>query len=817
MAYHPQMSSSGSELRRVRSLIADLDGIVWEADARTMVFTFIGGGAMEIVGYSPTEWLAEPTFWADHVHPDDRERVIAQFVRAATAGWSFDTEYRFVANDGSVVWLRDLGHVVRDVDARPMLIRGLMVDITKQKVVEEERRNAEERFRTVVERLPAIVYLEAVEATPGAARPLLYVSPQVQGILGFSPQEWLSNPSARSDRFVADDRDRVQLERRRVEGTGEPFSAEYRMLTRDEETVWFRDEAVLVRDDEGRPVFWQGIMYDVTQQRESEAHARETETRYKALVEQLPAIVYSETVFGDELDVTYINARVSEILGVTPAEWIEDPTGQWLGRIHPDDRDMVERENRRTEETGDPFSTEYRMFARDGRTVWIRDDAVLVRDEQGEPQYWQGVMTDITARREAEDRLSEAEARYRALVEQTPTITYLDSIEGPPYTLYMSPQSSTILGYSPQDWYDDDELFDKLVHPDDVERSIHAPESVGVHDATYRMIARDGHVVWIHDQARLIVDDAGTPKYWQGVLVDVTERMRAQDLEHDLERERETAHRLRVVDEMKNTFLQAVSHDLRTPLAGILGLAVTMARPDLDLGPEEMRDLARRIAQNARKLDRLVTDLLDLDRLSRGLIEPVFRQTDIGALVWELVNDSEVLADRAVDVKTASIVIACDVAKVERIVENLLWNTVKHTPPETRTWVRVEPWQGGALIVVEDDGPGVPSDEREKIFEPFLQGESASPDVSGVGVGLALVSRFAELHDGAAWVEERPGGGASFRVFLPVRPAGYRPEPEFGPEDQPGDDPETEAPETGALKPDAPAAASSSSDDASQA
>ena len=810
MAHQPSTSSPGSELQRVRSLIADLDGIVWEADARTMVFTFVGGRSTEILGHTPTEWLAEPTFWADHIHPDDRERVIAQFVRAATAGWSFDTEYRFLAKDGSVVWLRDLGHVVRDVDARPTLIRGLMVDITKQKLLDDERRTAEDRFRAVVERLPAIVYLEAAGAERGAARPLLYVSPQVRGILGFGPQEWLSNPAARSDRFVAEDMERVQAERRRVEAAGEPFSAEYRMLAKNGETVWFRDEAVLVRDDEGRPVFWQGIMYDVTQQRESEAHARDTETRYRALVEQLPAIVYSEAVLGDTLDVTYINSRVSEILGVSPADWIEDPTGNWLGRIHPDDRDTVERENRRTEETGEPFSAEYRMFARDGRTVWIRDEAVLVRDEQGEPQYWQGVMTDITARREAENRLSEAEARYRALVEQTPTVTYLDSIEGPPYTLYMSPQSSTILGYSPQDWYDDDELFDKLVHPDDVERAVHAPESVGVHDATYRMIAKDGRVVWIHDQARVIVDDAGTPKYWQGVLVDVTERMRAQDLERDLERERETAHRLRTVDEMKNTFLQAVSHDLRTPLAVILGLAVTMARADLDLGAEEMRDLSRRIAQSARKLDRLVTDLLDLDRLSRGLIEPLFRETDVGALVGELVEDSDLLVDREVDVKTASVVVACDASKVERIVENLLGNTAKHTPQDAHAWVRVEPWQGGALIVVEDDGPGVPAEERDKIFEPFLQGETASPDGSGVGVGLALVSRFAELHDGAAWVEERPGGGASFRVFLPVRPAGYRPGAELGAEDQTDWDPGPGEPE------DAPAAARSS-DDASQA
>jgi K+-sensing histidine kinase KdpD len=90
--------------------------------------------------------------------------------------------------------------------------------------------------------------------------------------------------------------------------------------------------------------------------------------------------------------------------------------------------------------------------------------------------------------------------------------------------------------------------------------------------------------------------------------------------------------------------------------------------------------------------------------------------------------------------------------------------------------VGVEPWEGGALIVVEDDGPGVPAEQREKIFEAFLQGETSSPHLSGVGVGLALVARFAELHDGGAWVEERQGGGASFRVFLPSQPAGYRPE-----------------------------------------
>ena len=107
-----------------------------------------------------------------------------------------------------------------------------------------------------------------------------------------------------------------------------------------------------------------------------------------------------------------------------------------------------------------------------------------------------------------------------------------------------------------------------------------------------------------------------------------------------------------------------------------------------------------------------------------------------------------------------------DGPKVERIVENLVANAAKHTPQGCPIWVRVEAVPEGALIVVEDAGEGVPPDIREAIFEPFRQGANRRGDSPGVGIGLSLVARFAELHDGRAWVEERPGGGSSFRVLL---------------------------------------------------
>jgi len=112
---------------------------------------------------------------------------------------------------------------------------------------------------------------------------------------------------------------------------------------------------------------------------------------------------------------------------------------------------------------------------------------------------------------------------------------------------------------------------------------------------------------------------------------------------------------------------------------------------------------------------------------------------------------------------------------VERIVENLLGNAVKHTPGDSRIWVRLERTDHGALLMVEDDGPGVPPEERVTIFEAYRQGSShdaaSAATVGGSGVGLALIARFAELHDGRAWVEEREGGGASFRVSFAWDPA----------------------------------------------
>jgi two-component system, OmpR family, sensor histidine kinase KdpD len=220
---------------------------------------------------------------------------------------------------------------------------------------------------------------------------------------------------------------------------------------------------------------------------------------------------------------------------------------------------------------------------------------------------------------------------------------------------------------------------------------------------------------------------------------------------------------------MKSTFLQAVSHDLRTPLASVLGIAVTLERHQRKLDAGDAADLLQRLSRSARKMDRLLNDLLDLDRLAQPAVSPERECVDLGELVQRVVKEAsaELLEDRPVRVEICPLQPEVDPPKVERMIENLLANAARHTPPGTPVWIKVQPQGKGALLVVEDAGPGVPEPLREAIFQPFRQGPRPASHAPGLGVGLALVRVFAQLHGGSAWVEERHGGGASFRVYLP--------------------------------------------------
>jgi len=614
-------------------------------------------------------------------------------------------------------------------------------------------RDASAELDASIAKLPVIPYV-ASDGPP----PMIRFGPQAEPAFGHAPDAYLDDPGlwpslVHPDDAGALDREGASDDGRRV--------VTYRARVADGSYHWFRDESAYDVDG-GR---WIGVLTDVTDEHANEAALQETITRFRALVEQMPAVVYLHGPGTEPANIPeFMSRRYEEIFGYPIEERMADPD-LWSKILHPEDRERAIEIARHAAATGEPFSMDYRVIRRDGTVAWIHDETLLVRNDDGEPLFWQGVASDITDRKFTEQALRDAAAKFQTLAEQIPAVTYIEELGTTASPLYMSPQYEAILGYTPEERLATPGLWESRLHPDDRDRVLaevaQMSDDVGRWSLEYRMLHRDGHAVWLRDEAVLVRDTDGTPLFHQGVLFDISEsKLAEQELQRALEQ-------LRRADEIKDAFLTAVSHDLRTPLATILGNAITLEHGDeLGLSNDDRAELLSTLVEKARRLTDLITDLLDMDRLSRGTIEPRSAPHEIGGLVARLVRDTDALADRRVEIDIRPVVAVVDRSMVERIVENLLANAAKHTPADATVWVRVRPRGTGAELVVEDDGPGIPEHIRDAMFRPFERGPSTTPHAPGVGLGLSLVARFAELEGGRAWVEERAGGGASFHVLL---------------------------------------------------
>ena len=293
-------------------------------------------------------------------------------------------------------------------------------------------------------------------------------------------------------------------------------------------------------------------------------------------------------------------------------------------------------------------------------------------------------MFDVTAEKEAEQQAREAELRYRSLVESLPCLVYIDQLDERATNVYTSPQTDAIFGFTQQDWNDDPDLWlGKMVHPEDRERcrlaEAYHTETGELFDETYRILHRDGRILWVRDVAVVVEDADGIPLYSQGFLLDITSQKEAEsELEHALEREHAQAEHLRSTDELKNTLLHTLSHDLKDPITAVLAATTALKRPDVR--ESERQELLDGMAVRARRMDRLLGDLLDLERLGQGVLEPSWSPVDVGELVRDVVAENDLLEGRVVDVDAPRLLALVDPAKVERAIDNLLVNAARHTP-----------------------------------------------------------------------------------------------------------------------------------------
>jgi diguanylate cyclase (GGDEF)-like protein/PAS domain S-box-containing protein len=268
--------------------------------------------------------------------------------------------------------------------------------------------------------------------------------------------------------------------------------------------------------------------------------------RFRALVEQMPAITYVDRAISGEP--IYVSPQLEALSGVPLEQWY-DGTDGWSERVHPDDRDRAAVAYREAVTAGTPYRDEYRLLDADGNERWFHDRTIVVRDAHGAPLEIQGVIHDITDRKTAEQalvdseaRLRAAEARYRTLVEQLPLAIYVDDLDEAGTALYRSPATETITGRSPEEWIADPALVAEIVHPDDRDRvlaELAAAAAGGAPLSTeYRIVRPDGTIVWVLDESAVVHDEDAGRACRQGYLLDMTahrtvEEQLAHVAEHD--------------------------------------------------------------------------------------------------------------------------------------------------------------------------------------------------------------------------------------------------------------------------------------------
>ncbi|HXE52406.1 MAG TPA: ATP-binding protein [Tepidisphaeraceae bacterium] len=394
-------------------------------------------------------------------------------------------------------------------------------------------------------------------------------------------------------------------------------------------------------------------------------------------------------------------------------------------------------------------------------------------------------------------RYTLVERRYRALVEHIPVVTFLASLEHEAQELYVSPQIEELLGYTQKEWLEDPFLWYNRLHPDDRQRwaeEFARTCATGTRfRSEYRFIARNDRTVWVHGECQVIRDDQGVPLFLQGIAYDITESKEAQELlrrtgqeleqrvqartaelRQEVQRSQELADQLAEEGRRKDEFLAVLAHELRNPLAPVPPALHLLRQEQTD--PDNRRWAIDMIDRQVSQMSRLIDDLLDVSRISRGKIALHVSVVDLRDVMERAVD----VVRPALEVRRHRLVVhpaaepawvRGDAVRLEQIASNLLTNAVKYTEPGGLIEVQVGRQETDAILRVRDNGIGIPPEMLERIFEMFAQvnTSAARPAQWGLGIGLALVRGLVQLHGGTVTaLSEGPGQGSEFIIRLPL-------------------------------------------------
>jgi len=546
--------------------------------------------------------------------------------------------------------------------------------------------------------------------------------------------------------------------------------------------LWVSENAHLVRDGQGRSLYYEGTVEDITEQRRSQEELRRSEEQLRLITSQIPGMVFVVHVAPDgRREYRFVSPGVRDIYGVGPETLMKDPM-LVLRYRHPDDAALIERDLQMVSQGSADSGGEFRIVRPDGQVKWIfRRSCAVSSDASGHLRV--GVLLDVTRRKEIEKALSESEKIWKlALQSAGDGVWDWNLLTGEEY---FSPGIKAMLGFGDHELSHWAAELDHRTHPDDVaqmsaDRRAHFDGVTPVYRNEHRVQCKDGSWKWVLSRGMVIArDDSGQPLRMVGTHTDISELKQAEAHRLALETQLRESQKMEAI----GTLAGGVAHDFNNLLAAILG-NLALAREDVG-EPHPAQESLAEIGRASLRARQLVQQILTF---SRRQTQEMQRQP-FTPLVQEALGLMRSLLPAGVRLEVrlspSDLPVLADATQLQQVLMNLCtnaWQAMEGRSGDITVLlrdVRLDaaqalllgdlPSGAYACLSVADNGPGMDPDTQRRIFEPFFTTKAPG---AGTGLGLAVVHGIVKAHRGAIAVDSRPGEGARFDVYVPLAGAG---------------------------------------------
>ena len=686
---------------------------------------------------------------------DHAATPMADALRTGQATW--DGEVIMERPDGSRVTVMIESEAIRDGDGHIIGAIDVFQDITERKRLFDELRRGEERLRRLLSALPAAVYTTDQEGR------ITFVNAAAAELWGRLPdigqEMWCGSFRMFRPDGTPLPHDQCPMAVALREGRSVP-GQEIVVERSDGTRVCALPHPVPLRDDSGEVIGAVNMLVDISDRKRAEEQLRESEARFRAIVEATPDCVKLVSPDGTLLEMNPAG------LGMLEVDRAEDILGRCLyDVIAPEQREAYREFNERVC-AGVGGTLEFDIVGLRGTRRKMETRAVPLRDARGR-LICGAVTRDVSQRKRVDAALRASEEKYRTLADNVQQLFWICLPDG--RCDYLSRQWVDYTGIPEAEqlglyW------LPLVIHPEDQGRTLTAWMKAledGLYDLEYRIRGADGRYRWFKTRGTPIRDDRGTITKWFGTCTDIDDQKRAEEA-------------LKENDRRKDEFLAMLAHELRNPLAAISN-AVQVAKRSASKEPQEW---SQKVVENQlRHLSRLIDDLLDVSRITRGKIRLRKEKVNVIPVLEHALEAVKPLVEERRHELSASfdhaMWVEADPTRLEQIAVNLLTNAAKYTPNggEIRLTARRE---GGEIaLVVKDNGVGIPPERLPQMFELFAQGDhSLARSEGGLGIGLTIGKDLVAMHGGTvAAASGGVGAGCEFVVRLPaIAPPASRPD-----------------------------------------